>query len=339
MNNNPEYNPVILPEEEAPANTGAGLKILKGVILTVVIVLAAAMVAACILYTRYVSVENGRWVIELMYEEDGQQKAQWITEHFPDLGVRYSVDLGGIEVDSDEAVLTLTDEQGATAQRLIEAADQLPRVRWLNLTGLSVTTGQYEQLRAAYPEAEIRWMVPVNGLSVTPDITEMQVGSMEELNGLCAVLDYLPAFRHVDLAGVQLTDSQLDEVSALAAQLDGRGIKLTWEIMVAGKFYEHTTTEVAFVGDYDADDLAELHRLPNLTSLILDNISTTDLTPVTTLTTLESLTVRNMHVDDVMVLADMYWLGSFFAVDTTIPQWQLDALQKHLPECIIMTIQ
>ena len=339
MNNIPEYNSPLTSKDTQSAASRTGIKAAKGIVLAVVIVLAAAAVTACVLFTRLVSVENGRWLVDLTYEDNAREKAEWVGRHFPDLDVRYPVSLGGMDVASDSAVLTLTDGQGVTAGKLIEAAGELTGVRFLNLTGLTLTTGEYLQLCAAYPEAEIRWMVPVNGITIAPETAEVQLGSLEELRELCAVAEYLPQLKHIDLVGAELNDSQLAEVSATAQQLAGQGIELTWEIMIAGRFYAHTTSEVAFVGDYDADDLAQLHRLPNLTSLVLDGLSITDLSPVTALTTLESLTVRNMSVDDVMVLADMHWLGSFYAVNTTIPQWQLDALQQRLPECIIMTIQ
>lgn len=325
---------------EKKKSSGAA-KAIKWIALSVIILLAAAMVTASVLYTRFVSVEEGVWIIDLTDLEGMEQEdVDRLRERFPDAVVRRSVDLGGMQVDNDITSLTLNDSQGVSADRLIEAAEELTAVRALNLTGLSVSYEQYERLREVYPEAEIKWTVPVTAFGGLATNTVMvRPESLAALREVVAAVDYLPLLTDISMTDAQLADSELAEVKVLAEQLAAKGIEVTWGIRVAGENYPHNTTEVRFTGACDAAALAELSRLPYLESLTLDNITTGDLSPVTSITTLESLTVCNMNIDDVMVLAGMDWLGAFYVKNTNVTQAQLNRLQDELPECIIMMLE
>ncbi len=327
-----------LKEKEKPQSKG--VRIIKWVTLCLVLTLAAAAVAASVLYTRYVSVEEGVWLIDLTGTDAGDQEAERLRKLFPDAEIRLSVDIGGTSVDSNITRLIATEGKKISVDRLIEEAGRLTRLSLIDLSSVDVSFEQYNRLREAYPEAEIKWIVPVQAFGgLAPNTSAVRPADMAALREVTAALAYLPELESISMADVQLSDADLAEVKIIANQLSGQGIELAWGIRAAGQNFDHTTTEVRLSGNYSAADLAELSRLPELESLTLDNIQTGDLSPLTGITTLESLTVCNMRVDDVMVLADMDWLGAFYVKNTNVSWGDLYELQRELPECIIMILE
>lgn len=317
-----------------------GVKIAKWIALCLVLALAAATVAASVLYTRYVSVEEGVWLIDLTGTDAGNEEAERLKELFPEAQIRLSVDIGGTSVDNDITRLVATKGQDISIDRLIEEAGWLTRLGMIDLTGVEVSFEQYDRLREAYPEAEIKWIVPVAAFGgLSPNTSAVRPADMGALREVVAALAYLPEMKSISMADAQLSEADLAEVKVIAGQLSGRGIELAWGIRAAGQNFEHTTTEVRLSGNYGAADLAELSRLPALESLTLDSIQTGDLSPLTSITTLESLTVCNMRVDDIMVLAGMDWLGAFYVKNTNVSWEELYELQRELPECIVMILE
>lgn len=337
MNNMiPESDALFLEEEQPGLGRRIAKILFRTVILTVVIVLAAVMVMACVLYTKYVSSEDGEWVIDMTGEEVASEDIRWLSERLPDARIIYSVDLGGMQVENDVTALTLSDQQDVSVDRLIEAAAELPGIVSLNLTALSITPEQHDRLCAVYPEAEILWLVPVNGQRLGPETAELALSSMAELRGVLEIRAYLPKLRRIDMTGAVLTPGEQQELmECIAAHGD---IDIPWSVTVAGKNYPWDTTSVRLTGVH-ITDLSELYRLPLLNELTLDGIGTGDLSPIVSISTLESLTVCNMNVDDVMVLTDMYWLGAFYVKNTNVTQAQLNRLQDELPQCIMMKFE
>lgn len=327
-----------LPETESTApekKTSVGVKILKWSLLAVVILLAAAAVSASVQYNRYVSTTQKGTVIDLTgRSEISQGSMDRLRKLFPDALIRYNVDLGGLQVACDETSLTLTDAEGVTAQMLIDAAEELPRISSLNLTGLDVSFDEYEQLRQSFPNAKIQWTVPVLG-GLSPDVTVLSVNDMTSLRELAAAKKWLPLLTRVDMTGAVLTTDELRELSVDAPFY---GFDVDWSITVYGQNYDYNATSVTLSGAH-ITELSELKRLPTLAELTLDGVSVSDLSPLTSFTTLESITLKNMSVDDISVLGDMYWLGGFYVKNTNVSRDQLNALQRRLPECIIMMIE
>lgn len=321
--------------QNEPKGSSAGAKLLKGILLILILALAAAAVAACVLYTEYVTQEDGAWIVDLTGREVSREHIEFLEDTFPNIVVRRTVDLGGIKIDNDTHSLTLTDAQGVTAESLINAAEQLPAITSLNLTGLSLSVNQYERLREAYPDAKITWLVPLGSGRIEPDTEALQLGTMEELREVLSMLNYLPMLHDIDMTGAYLTAADRAE---LALCRDAYGMDIIWNVTVAGTVYPWDTDSVTLSGS-QVTDLTALQELTMLRELTLDGIGTGDLSPLASVTTLESITVRNMDVDDVSVLGSMYWLGSFFVKNTNITYAQLGSLQDQLPDCIIMMLE
>lgn len=315
--------------------TPVSITVLKWGVLALVILLAAAAVSLSVMYSRYVSTSEKGTVIDLTGgEEISRSQMDWLRKTFPDALIRYNIDLDGMQVACDETSLTLTDADGVSVQRLIEASEQLPRMSALDLTGLSVSFEEYAQLGESYPDAQIKWTVPVLG-GLSPDVTVMSVNDMASLRELAAAKKWLPSLTRVDMTGAMLTTEELRELSVDAPFY---GFDVDWKITVYGQNYDFDTTSITLTGAH-ITDLSELYRLPMLADLTLDGVSVTDLSPLTAITTLESITLKNMEVDGIGVLGSMYWLGSFFVKNTNVSNGQLSDLQRRLPECIIMMIE
>ncbi len=310
------------------------VRLLKGSVLLVVIALAALAVYASVMYAKYVSVEDGVRVINLTGTEVSSDDVERLREKFPDARILYEVDLGGIRVKNDITALTLTDAQNVSAERLIEAAEQLPDITTLNLTGLTVSIEQYEALRQAYPGAQVLWTVPVAG-GLSPDVIALQIKDVETMRQVLGAIKYLPQLTRLDMGGVTLSAADAAEISAAESTY---GLEIIWSVMVAGEALPYNTTSLTLSGS-GITDLTELYRLPMLAEVTLDGVGVTDLSPLTAITTLESITLRNMNVDGIEVLGGMHWLGSFFVKNTNVGYAQLNALQRQLPECIIMMIE
>ncbi|MBE6758930.1 MAG: hypothetical protein E7554_02430 [Ruminococcaceae bacterium] len=313
---------------------GTAGKIIRWVVLGIVVLLAAAAVSASVQYARYVTTTEKGTVVDLTgVEEISESKMDLVRKLFPDALILYNVDLGGLSIPCNQTDLTITDAQGVSAQRLIEAASELPWVSSLNLTGLSVSCEEYEQLRQAYPYAKIQWTVPVLG-GLSPDVTVLSANDMASVRELAAAKKWLPALTRVDLTGAVLTDDELRELSVDAPFY---GFDVDWSITIYGQQFDYDTTSVRLSGAH-ITDLSQLSRLPALSELTLDGVSVTDLSPLTSFTMLESITLKNMEVDGIGVLGNMYWLGSFFVDNTNVSRGELNELQRSLPECIIMEL-
>jgi|GEM_PF-1981916 len=321
-------------EAEENKKSSPTAKIIKGAVLGLVIILAALAVSASVIYSRYVTVEDGQRIIDLTSREVSSGDAERLRERFPDAQVLYNVDIGGLLVRNDETSLTLTDGQGVTADGLIAAAAELPCITQLNLLGLTVSIEQYEALCAAFPRAKIEWVIPVAG-GLSPDVIGLQVKDMDTLRQVLGALKYMPGLTRIDLSGVYLTAADAEEI--LAAERT-YGVEIIWSVIVAGEALPYNTTSLTLSGP-GVTDLTELYRLPMLAELTLDGVSVTDLSPLVSITTLESITLRNMSVEGIDVLGNMHWLGSFFVKNTNVTYAQLNALQRRLPECIIMRIE
>jgi len=343
-NRTPERKDNLLPEREdiyvqkrviEDVSSPVWVRIVKWTALGLVILLAAAAVVLSVLYNRFVTAEDGHWVIDLTGRQNVEQEhIDWLTERFPDAELHYEVDLGGLKVPNTAAAITLTDQQGVSADALIAAADRLTALNTINLTGLTVTTEQYDRLRLAYPGAAITWMVPVAG-GLSPDVIEMNLDDMDTLRQIAEAKKYLPKLTRIYMDGQNLSS---EEVRELAAGAGSYGFEVIWNVTVMGQTMPYDTTSLTLTGP-GVTDLTELYRLPMLAELTLDNIGTGDLSPLVSITTLEGLTVRNMNVNGIDVLGQMDWLGAFYAKNTNLTYGQLNALQRQLPECIVMMIE
>ena len=132
----------------------------------------------------------------------------------------------------------------------------------LDLRGNEITAADFDVLKAALPNCEILWSVPVGNARFDSDSTELKLDAATD--DLTSVLAYFPQLQSVQLA--------VAPEDAVAKDLAERypGVKLLWDVTIAGETYAPDTETLDLSGK--AVDLAELttklQGLSNLKSVV-----------------------------------------------------------------------
>ena len=132
----------------------------------------------------------------------------------------------------------------------------------LDLRGNEITAADFDVLKAALPNCEILWSVPVGNARFDSDSTELKLDAATD--DLTSVLAYFPQLQSVQLA--------VAPEDAVAKDLAERypGVKLLWDVTIAGETYAPDTETLDLSGK--AVDLAELgsklRGLANLKSVV-----------------------------------------------------------------------
>lgn len=131
----------------------------------------------------------------------------------------------------------------------------------LDLRGTQVSAEHYEQLRQLLPGCEITWDVPFQGQFLPEETKTLTISSLSEQD--LEMLRYFKALESVEAAGC----TDYGNLMTLAAQYPD--VALVYDVVIGGKTYAHTTTELAFDGDEpEASELLEkLCYLPDMASI------------------------------------------------------------------------
>ncbi len=148
-----------------------------------------------------------------------------------------------------------------TSDGELEQISQLQELQALDLQESRLTTGQYDALRAALPQCDIRWQVPFQGGYLPCDTREIQVTTLshEDLQALA----YLPELTKVDASDCQAYES-LDLLIVQYPQ-----IEVTYNVTVEGKTFPHTTTAMELENPDVTEMAAYLRYLPQLETVTL----------------------------------------------------------------------
>lgn len=131
----------------------------------------------------------------------------------------------------------------------------------LDLRGKEISVGHYEQLKELLPGCEIAWDVPFQGQFLLEDTKELTISTLSEED--LVALSYLTELETVDARGCG------DYENLMALQAQHPGVKLRYDVVIGGKTYPHTTTEMTFDGDEPegAELLEKLRYLPDMKSI------------------------------------------------------------------------
>ena len=141
-------------------------------------------------------------------------KIQMLQQEYPDLSIRYRVNIGSQPWDSDAVSLVVAD---ADWQELMEKLQWFQRLESVLLTGTVPAREQIRQLQQAYPNVLFLWKMEVMGMQLetdmeTLDLTGVAPDSVEELEELLA---WFPNLKRVELNSYCLPQ---EELVALAAR-------------------------------------------------------------------------------------------------------------------------
>ncbi len=142
----------------------------------------------------------------------------------------YTLDRSNIPEEVNVEVATLLSEPPVTyAQVLDEAERQGDQGQQIDLTGYQLTVRQIQDVTARCEDREVSWQLDVDGVAVTPDMTELDL-SGHDLAGLGVDLyelfRMLPSLTRVDLCKTGFTNADY-----AALQDTFPDIRMIWEIV------------------------------------------------------------------------------------------------------------
>jgi len=167
---------------------------------------------------------------------------------------------GTVDPQEEQAPTTL-DLRDKGLSDVTDLLDQT-QLTSLDLRGNEITAADFDALSAALPNCEILWSVPVGETRYDSDTTALTLETAQA--GLGDALAYFPNLESVQFA----TAPDNATASDLAARYPG--VKLLWDVTIAGKTYAPDTEALDLSGT--AVDLAklgdELRGLANLKSVV-----------------------------------------------------------------------
>lgn len=211
---------------------------------------------------------------------------------------------------------------------LMASLDSQEPIAQVDLTDVPLTAEDRRLLLSRYPEVDFRWTVPLCGLEVSSQATEVDLcgrwsGDVEELRD---ALDGLPAVKNV-----WMWDSSISRADQLALRQAYPDVFFGWTITI-NSGHELRTDDTAFstlgrkpqlipsnmtaftlcpnllaldVGHNTIMDLSFLYHCNQLKILILADDELTDITPLACQTELEYLELFLNDITDISALANM----------------------------------
>lgn len=128
----------------------------------------------------------------------------------------------------------------------------------IDLRGNEISVADFDALRAALPDCEILWSVPVGGTRFDSNITSLSLDSASD--DLVSILAYFPALTTVQFASVP------DSATAATLASQYPQIQFLWDVTIAGVTYPPETSALDLSGQAVtiASLMTELKGLPNL---------------------------------------------------------------------------
>ena len=145
----------------------------------------------------------------------------------------------------------------------LDALLNLSRLTVIDLRGSDLSAADYDRLRAAYPDAELLWTVPVNGQRIDCGATSLTLKNATEAD--LAMLPYLP-----NLHSVRATETDCYDALKVA-EAAYPDVAFSWTVREGDITVERDITEF---------DVTEPIPLETLTALFskLDDLNTVKLT-------------------------------------------------------------
>ncbi len=265
---------------------------LRWVIVAAALLLVAALVAAWLLFTfaggtllsrsasevelRDAGVKNVDALLRLKEPRKIDLRGNDISPEdyyelkaaFPECEVLWDVPLGGVGESYDclsESVAVPVFHPDAA-----ELYALMPNLKEADLRGAVMSTEDYELLRAAIPDCEILWDVPLSeALALDNGVTAVTLANSDEAEKLIAHASYLERLKSINLDYHELSAAELD---ALAEAFPGADID--YSLSLAGNIVHRDALSVdlsAVKGSELDSVIAALALLPRLEEAELMN--------------------------------------------------------------------
>ena len=107
-------------------------------------------------------------------------------ESHPDTEIRYTVDIGGIQADSEAQTLDLSSGT-YKVETLLKNSVWLKEVKKIELGHTNLDSAELDRLRSAFPEADLTYTFTAGGMSFSSgdteaDLTKLAVGRCRRSN-------------------------------------------------------------------------------------------------------------------------------------------------------------
>lgn len=266
--------------------------------------------------------------VDITNTDISEPDAEALLARFPNISFLRTIDIFGVQVDTDATELDLTGAQITDETALSDKLASLKKLESVDLTGQALSFETMAALEERYALVRFSFTFELFGQQLTPETTDLDLSgqtftSVEEVS---EGLGHLPALTSCNLCGSGLTSEQMLELKAAFPN-----VKFVWYVEI-GAWRVRTDIEAfstgnqktfpndagEFTGDGHTslvdDDLAPLQYCTDLVYLDLGHNKITDLSFVHNLPKLKVLIVANNKIKDVTPLsglADLEYLEIF----------------------------
>ena len=197
----------------------------------------------------------------------------YIDTH-PSVDVNYTVEAAGVTLPKDVSELDFVN--ASNYKDVIAVGKYLPDIRSIPLGDTDMSLEEMDELRAAFPSAEISYTVNVLGSSLPSDVTELDFAglNLDELNALLPSLEKLPDVDYINLVSSDGTCVlTVDDFVAFAQLLPDVFFEYRFELF--GKTVSTSDTELTYdlvpIGNRGVPEFRKVMPfMKKLTYLLLD---------------------------------------------------------------------
>ena len=243
-----------------------------------------------------------------------------LQKRYPDLTVRYRVEIAGEWWDSDVVSMIL---KNADSDELMEKLPWFERLESILLTGSIPQQTELQQLQKQFPDVFFLWKMDALGMTLETDMTELDLSgirldSVEELRKL---LPYFPKLRTVTLDSRGLSRTEL-----IALAKDYPDIFFLFDLTV-GDYTLRTDAEEIDISNTPLTDVSSveeiLHCFPNLKKVVMCECGIPS----------EDMDALNQKYEDIRFVWSVNLAGMLFRTDAvhfTPNRWGISCSDENI---------
>ncbi|MEA4915112.1 MAG: hypothetical protein VB061_11120 [Christensenella sp.] len=242
-----------------------------------------------------------------------------LEARYPNITFLRTIDLFGVQVNTDATELDLTKASMIDDTRLIDALASFKNMTSCDLTGQTISFETMDALKERYPLVTFSFSFVLFGQQFTPETTEinLQGQTFTSAEEVAAGLTHMPNLTLCDMCGTGLTNEQMAQL-----QTQFPAVKFIWYVQV-GAWQLRTDIEAFTTQNREAfpdnaatfgkegntkltdEDTAGLAYCTDLVYLDLSVNELTDLSFVKNMTKLRLLCVGKNDITDISALAGL----------------------------------
>ncbi len=249
----------------------------------------------------------------------GAEDGAALEARYPNIAFLRTIDLFGVQVNTDATALDLTKASITDDTLLVDALASLKNLASCDLTGQTIAFETMDALKGRYPLVAFSFSFEFFGQQLTPETTELslQGQTFTSAEEVASGLVHLPALTLCDLCGTGLTNEQM-------VQLQGQfpAVKFVWYVQVGAwqirtdieafttqnrKLFPDNAATFTKTGNTKLtdEDVAGLAYCTDLVYLDLTSCKITDVSFVKNLLKLRMLNVGNNKIADISALSSL----------------------------------